>query len=102
MLGGTGTIIIFLGGIFLFMNNVKIYNYQKGRWNYVGKALLINKRISLNKFINKEITNKYRIELTKELTKKYGNKTIEIHKGINKINQVIHTNNEIMDFEIRI
>ena len=102
ILGGTGTIIIFLGGIFLFMNNTKIYNYQKGKWIYVGKALLINKKISLNKFVNKEITNKYRIELSKGLTKKYNNKTISIYKGTNKINQVLHTDNDIMDFEIRI
>ena len=50
---GTGTIVIFLGGIFLFMHNAKVYNYQKGKWVYIGKALLINKKISLNKFRNK-------------------------------------------------
>lgn len=102
VLGGTSVIIIFLGGMFLFMNNVKIYNYQKGKWIYIGKALLINKKINLNRFINKEVTNKYRIELTKILTKKYDNKTIQIYKGTNKISKVIHINNEITDFEIRI
>lgn len=102
ILGGTGTVIIFLGGLFLFMNNTKVYNYQKGKWVYIGKALLINKKMSLNKFRNKEITNKYKIELSKSLSKKYNNKTIEIYKGTNKINQLIHTNNDVMDFEIRI
>ena len=99
---GTGTIIIFLGGIFIFMNNAKIYNYQKGKWVYIGKALLINKKISLNKFRNKEITNKYRIEFSKELTKKYNNKTIIVKKGTNKIKQILYTNSEIIDLEIRI
>lgn len=102
VLGGTGTIIIFLGGIFLFMNNTKVYNFQKGKWVYVGKTLLINKKISLNKFIRKEVTNKYRIELSKALAKKYDNKTITIYKGTNKINQIIHTDNYAMDFEIKI
>ena len=99
VLGGTSTIIIFLGGIFLSMNNTKIYNYQKGKWIYVGKALLLNNRISLNKFLNKEVTNKYRIELSKTLTKRYRNKIIEICKSSNKVHQVINTNN---DFEVRI
>ena len=99
---GTGTIVIFLGGIFLFMHNAKVYNYQKGKWVYIGKALLINKKISLNKFRNKEVTNKYRIEFSKVLTKRYNNKTIIVKKGTNKIKQILYTNREIIDLEIRV
>lgn len=102
ILGGTSGIVIFLGGLLLFMKNIKIYNYQNGKWIYLGKALLVNGKIRLDSFRNKERTNKYRIELTKKLTKKYKDKTITIFKGTNSVKQKIHTTEDQIDFEIRI
>ncbi len=102
ILGGVSSFIVFLGGLILFRKNVKIYNYQKGKWIYVGKALLLNGKIRLDRFANREITNKYRIELTKALSRKYNNKTITICKGKNSCKQVIHSNDESIDFEVRL
>ena len=84
------------------MKNVKVYNYQNGKWTYLGKTLLLNGKIRLDSFRNKEITNKYRIELSKNLTRKYKDKTITISKGTNNVKQMIHTSDEQIDFEIRI
>ncbi len=102
VLGGTSGIIIFLGALFLFMKNVKIYNYQNGKWVYVGKALVLKGKIKLDRFRNKEVTNKYRIELSKALTRKYKDKTIIVSKEKNIVKQIIHTINDKFDFEIRI
>lgn len=102
ILGGTSGIVIFLGALLLFMKNVKVYNYQNGKWTYLGKTLLLNGKIRLDSFRNKEITNKYRIELSKNLTRKYKDKTITISKGTNNVKQMIHTSDEQIDFEIRI
>ena len=55
VLGGTSGIIIFLGALFLFMKNVKIYNYQNGKWVYVGKALVLKGKIKLDRFSGSKI-----------------------------------------------
>lgn len=102
ILGGTSSLIVFLGGLMLFMKNVKIYNYQNGKWRYIGKTLLLKGKIRLDRFTNKEVTNKYRIELTKSQSRKYNNKTITISKGKNSCKQIIHSNNESVDFEVRL
>lgn len=102
ILGGTSGIIIFLGGLLVFMKNVKVYNYQNGKWTYIGKALLLKGKLRLDRFRSKEVTNKYRIELSKNLTKKYKDKTITISKGINSVKQIVHTSDDIIDFEVRI
>ena len=102
ILGGTSGIIIFLGGLLIFRKNVKIYNLQNGKWIYVGKAVLQNGKIKLDRFKNIEITNKYRIELSKKLARKYKDKTITIYKGTNSVKQIIRTSDSNIDFEIRI
>lgn len=102
ILGGTSGIVVFLGALLLFMKNVKVYNYQNGKWVYLGKTILLNGKIRLDRFRNREKTNKYRIELSKNLTKKYKYKTIRILKGTNSVKQMINTNDEQIDFEIRI
>lgn len=99
---GTSGVIMFLGGLLLFMKNVKVYNYQNGKWTYLGKTLLLNRKIRLDRFQYKEVTNKYRIELSKNLTRKYKDKTITILKGTNSVKKMIHTYDEQIDFEIRI
>ena len=102
ILGGTSGVVIFLGGLLLFMKNVKVYNYQNGKWTYIGKALLLKGKLRLDKFRSKEVTNKYRIELSKNLTKKYKDKTITIYKGTNSIKKIVHTSDDKIDFEVRI
>lgn len=100
IISGTSGIIVFLGGIFIFTRNVKVYNYQNGKWVYLGKTIILNNKIKLNIFKNKEITNKYRIKLGKNLTQKYNDKLIIIVKGANQVNKIVHTNDKIIDFEI--
>ena len=64
--------------------------------------MLLKGKIRLDRFTNKEVTNKYRIELTKAQSRKYNNKTITISKGKNSCKQIIHSNNESVDFEVRL
>lgn len=99
--GGT-TIIVFFGALLFFGNRVKVYNNQNGKWSYLGKVKIINKKINLSKFQNKEITNKYRVELTKYQARKYNGKNLTICKAKNKVNYYVRNIDGNCDFEIRI
>lgn len=66
--GSTGIILIV---VFFITGNVKVYNYKDGEWKKVGKTrMLRNNKISLNRFALFESTNKYKLELSKNLTRK--------------------------------
>ena len=83
-------------------NKVKVYNYKNGKWSYIGKARITNKKINLSKFQNKEVSNQYRIELSKVQVKKYSEKKLTICKAKNKVDFYVRNIDGTCDFEIRI
>lgn len=99
---GSTTIVVFLGALLLLENKVKVYNYKNGKWSYIGKARITNKKINLSKFQNKEVSNQYRIELSKVQVKKYSEKKLTIYKAKNKVDFYVRNIDGTCDFEIRI
>lgn len=97
---GTGIVIIVL---FFITRNVKVYNYQDGKWVKVGKTRMINNNINLNKFIMLEKTNKYKLELSKSLATSKKEKSITVKKKNNSLKFLVNSQeNKPYTFEVRI
>ena len=97
---GTGIVIIVL---FFSARNVKVYNYQDGRWVKVGKTRMINNNINLNKFVMTEKTNKYQLELSKSLVRRKKGKLITVKKKNNSLKFLVDSqDNKTYTFEVRI
>ena len=86
---GVSSIGIIIVICFIFVKNAKIYNLQNGHWKLVGKMLIIKPKIDLTKFSSFEVTNKYKIELSKSAIKKIGTSPIQIVKNSNMIEHKI-------------
>jgi hypothetical protein len=88
--------------IYILRKNVKIYNLQYGKWVLIGKMRIKKPYINLDKLNHKNITSKYRIELSKNLTKKLYNKSIVIEKKNESIEKLVDKINDKFTFEINI
>lgn len=99
--GGSGAGIIIIV-FFCIRKNTKVYNLQYGHWKMVGKLHIRKSKIDLTKFKDLEITNRYKIELSKNLVKKLKHSTIQITKGSNTIEHKIKAENELYTFEITV
>lgn len=101
VIGGTSIFIFII--IFFFTKNVTLYNYKDGKFVKVGKIKLNkNNTINITKYSLFETTNKYKLELSKRLTRKMKNKMITIIKGKSKVKMLVNTESEKYVIEIRI
>lgn len=98
---GIGFILIIIV-IYILRKNVKIYNLQYGKWVLIGKMKIKKPYISLDKIKHKNITSKYKIELSKSLVKKLYNKLIIIEKENKSTEKLVDKINEKFIFEINI
>lgn len=83
LVGSTTGIVLVI--IFFLTGNVTVYNYRDGEYKRVGKTRATRKGIiKLDRFSLFEKTNKYKIELSKNLSKKLDGKLLTVTKnGIN-------------------
>ena len=95
-----GAIIVFV--LFLLLGNVTVYNMKDGRWKKVGKVRIRKSIVRLDRFELMESTNRYKLEFSKELTRKMQGKMITVKKGKNTLKHIVNTNNEKYIFETRI
>jgi uncharacterized membrane protein (Fun14 family) len=98
---GIGFILIIIV-IYILRKNVKIYNLQYGKWVLIGKMRIKKTYISLDKIKHKNITSKYKIELSKSIVKKLYNKLITIKKENKSTEKLVDKINEKFTFEINI
>lgn len=96
---GAGIIIVVF---FIIRKNTKVYNLQYGYWKMVGKLHIRKSIIDISKFEDLEVTNRYKIKLSKNLVKKFKYSNIQIVKGSNIIEHKIKAENEPYIFEITI
>lgn len=99
--GGTGAGIIIVV-FFIIRKNTKVYNLQYGYWKMVGKLHIRKSIIDITRFKDLEVTNRYKIKLSKNLVKKFKYSNIQIVKGSNIIEHKIKAENEPYTFEITI
>ena len=91
VVGGTTGIILVI--VFFLTRNVTVYNYKDGEYKKVGKvrATKVGK-IKLDRFSLFETTNKYKLELSKSLTKKFKGKMITVSKNGTTIKMLVKEN----------
>ncbi len=94
--------IIFVFVIYIFKNNVKIYNMQNGKWILIGKMRINKSFIDLSKLNHKVICNYYKIELSKNLTNKLYNKILSIKNNSRIKDKLVDEINSKFTFEIEI
>lgn len=97
--GGMGLIIVVC---FILRKNAKIYNLQYGHWKLVGKIFVNKPKINLTKFSSSEVTNRYKIELSKGAVNKLNKDTIQVIKGSNIVEHKLKNVNEQYTFEVTI
>lgn len=101
IVGGTTGIILII--IFFITGNVTVYNYQEGQWKKVGKTRMYNNKITLNRFILFEKTNKYKLKLSKGLANKKKGKLITVSKNGNSIRLLVNSERNMpYTFETRL
>lgn len=100
VLGGSSIVIIAV--FFIIRKNTKVYNLRYGHWKLVGKTFVSKPKIDLTRFSDSEVTNRYKIELSKNTVNKLGKSTIQIVKGSNIVEHKIKIQNEPYTFEITI
>lgn len=101
-IAGSGCVGIIIVVFFIFRKNVKIYNLQHGHWKLVGKQCIRKSKINLTKYSNIEITNRYKIELSKGAIKKLKESKIQIIKGSKVVEHKLKSTKEPYIFEITI
>lgn len=98
--GSTGIILVI---IFFVTGNVTVYNYKEGQWIKVGKTRIIKDKINLNRFALFEKTNRYKLQLSKNLTKKKKGKLITVSKNRNSLKLLVNsTEVKPYTFEVRL
>ena len=91
VVGGTTGIILVI--VFFLTRNVTVYNYKDGEYKKVGKVRATKAgKIKLDRFSLFETTNKYKLELSKNLTKKLKGKVITVSKNGTTIKMLIKEN----------
>lgn len=102
VVGGTTGIILVI--VFFLTRNVTVYNYKDGKYKKVGKVRATRDgRIKLDRFSLFETTNKYKLELSKNLTKKLKGKMITVSKNGTTIKMLVNSNEkERYIIEVRI
>ena len=98
--GAGSAIIIFI--LFLLVGNVTVYNMKDGQWKKVGKIRIKKSTIKLDRFELMESTNRYKLEFSKDLTRKMQGKMITVKKGKNSLKHIVSTENDKYVFETRI
>lgn len=88
----TGIILIIL---IFFTKNVTVYNYKDGEYVKIGKTRMRrNNIINLTRYSLLETTNKYKLKLSKRLTKKMQCKMLTIAKGSIKVKMLVNTDED--------
>lgn len=102
VIGGTTGIILVI--VFFLTRNVTVYNYKDGEYKKVGKVRATRDgRIKLDRFSLFETTNKYKLKLSKNLTKKLKGKMITVSKNGTTIKMLVNSNEkERYIIEVRI
>lgn len=102
VVGGTTGIILVI--VFFLTRNVTVYNYKDGEYKKVGKVRATRDgRIKLDRFSLFETTNKYKLKLSKNLTKKLMGKMITVSKNGTTIKMLVNSNEkERYIIEVRI
>lgn len=102
VIGGTTGIILVI--VFFLTRNVTVYNYKDGEYKKVGKIRATRDgRIKLDRFSLFETTNKYKLKLSKNLTKKLKGKMITVSKNGKTIKMLVNSNEkERYIIEVRI
>lgn len=91
VVGGTTGIILVI--VFFLTRNVTVYNYKDGEYKKVGKVRATKAgKIKLDRFSLFETTNKYKLELSKNLTKKLKGKMITVNKNGTTIKMLVNGN----------
>ena len=91
VVGGTTGIILVI--VFFLTRNVTVYNYKDGEYKKVGKVRATKAgKIKLDRFSLFETTNKYKLELSKNLTKKLKGKMITVSKNGTTIKMLVNSN----------
>ena len=91
VVGGTTGIILVI--VFFLTRNVTVYNYKDGEYKKVGKVRATKAgKIKLDRFSLFETTNKYKLELSKNLTKKLKGKKITVSKNGTTIKMLVNSN----------
>lgn len=93
VVGGTTGIILVI--VFFLTRNVTVYNYKDGEYKKVGKVRATKAgKIKLDRFSLFETTNKYKLELSKNLTKKLKGKMITVSKNGTTIKMLVNGNEQ--------
>lgn len=91
VVGGTTGIILVI--VLFLTRNVTVYNYKDGEYKKVGKVRATKAgKIKLDRFSLFETTNKYKLELSKNLTKKLKGKMITVSKNGTTIKMLVKEN----------
>lgn len=99
----SGTSGIILVAIFFLTENIIVYNYREGKWVKVGKTRMCGNKIRLDKFSLFEKTNRYKIELSKKLTREKNGKQIEVSKNGKSVKVMVAGGENIpYHFEVRL
>ena len=102
VVGGTTGIILVI--VLFLTRNITVYNYKDGKYKKVGKVRATRDgRIKLDRFSLFETTNKYKLKLSKNLTKKLKGKMITVSKNGTTIKMLVNSNEkERYIIEVRI
>ena len=101
VLGG-GSVGLIIAVYFIIRKNTKIYNLQYGHWKLVGKTFVSKPKINLTKFSSSEVTNRYKIELSRNAVNKLNKDTIQVIKDSNVIEHRLKNVNVPYIFEVTI
>lgn len=101
ILGGSGAGII-IAVFFFTRKNAKVYNLQYGQWKLVGKTYIRKPEINITRFSDTEVTNRYKIELSKNAINKLPLSKIQVIKGSKRMEHKLKQKGESYTFEITI
>lgn len=102
IIAGTSGITLIVIACFFIRKNAKVYNFKNGKWILVGKTFVNKPFIKLDRFTHKQVTNKYRIEFSKNAVNKITGKLVTVKKGKNSLSRMINVVNEEYIFEFYI
>ncbi|MEG2235720.1 MAG: hypothetical protein RR144_04705 [Clostridia bacterium] len=102
IIAGTSGITLIVIACFFIRKNAKVYNLQNGKWVLVGSIFVSKPVIKLDRFSHKQVTNKYKIELSKNAVNKVTGKLVTVKKGKSSLARMINVVNEEYIFELYI